>query len=70
MITETFKIEGMSCEHCIRAVAQELNTLPVQAKKIDLGSALVEYDPERVSRVMIELAIREAGYGVTPLSNN
>lgn len=64
MITETFIINGMTIEHNVRTVNVELNQLAVEVRKIDLKSAVVEYDPVRVPRREIELAIRLAGFDV------
>jgi copper chaperone CopZ len=64
MITETFWIHGMTGEHSVRTVSNELNQLPVGVRKIDLASAVVEYDPNRVPRSQIELAILQAGFEV------
>lgn len=64
MITETFWIHGMTGEHSVRTVNSELNQLPVGIRKIDLASAVLEYDPIRVDRGQIELAIRQAGFEV------
>lgn len=65
MITETFWIHGMTGEHSVRTVNNELNQLPVGIRKIDLSSAVVEYDPTRVPRSQIELAIAQAGFEVS-----
>ena len=64
MITETFWIHGMTSETSVRSVNSELNQLPVDIRKIDLASAVVEYDPVRIPRRQIELAIRQAGFEV------
>lgn len=64
MITETFLINGMTGEHSVRTVNSELRQLAIEVRKIDLTSAVVEYDPVRIPRRQIELAIRQAGYEV------
>jgi copper chaperone CopZ len=64
MITETFWIHGMTGEHSVRTVNSELNQLPIDIRKIDLASAVVEYDPIRIPRRQIEMAIRQAGFEV------
>jgi copper chaperone CopZ len=65
MITETFWIHGMTGEHSVRTVNSELIQLPIDVRKIDLASAVVEYDPLRIPRQQIELAIRQAGFEVS-----
>jgi copper chaperone CopZ len=58
-------IEGMSCGHCVRAVDRALKDLPgVQVEQVDVGSAVVAYDPAAVTPEQIEAAISEEGYEV------
>jgi copper chaperone len=62
MKTEKIKIKGMSCMHCIKAVEKELSNLSLKIKKVDIGSAEVEYDESLLSKEEIKKAIEEAGY--------
>ncbi|HET7153195.1 MAG TPA: cation transporter [Candidatus Kapabacteria bacterium] len=64
MQNETFKISGMSCDHCIHAVTKEIKKLSVEKMDVTIGSARVEYDEKKVSHDNIIAAIREAGYEV------
>ncbi|HZV13069.1 MAG TPA: cation transporter [Candidatus Kapabacteria bacterium] len=64
MKTETFKISGMSCDHCVHAVTKEIKKLPIEKTDVAIGSARVEYDEKKVSHDKIVAAIREAGYEV------
>lgn len=58
-------IEGMSCGHCVRAVDQALKALPgIEVERVEIGSALVAYDPALISAERIEAAISEEGYEV------
>jgi len=61
---EEFRIEGMTCEHCLRAITQAIDTMPVENSKVMLGRAEVTYDTSKINRKQIELAIRDAGYKV------
>ena len=57
------EIEGMSCDHCVAAVAEALGDLPgVSIDAVRLGEAHVRYDPGQVSPEQIALAIEDAGY--------
>jgi len=60
-----FKIEGMSCGHCVFAVEKELNKLDIKNKKVEIGSAKIEFHPDKVSDEDIKNSITEAGYTVT-----
>ena len=57
------EIEGMSCDHCVAAVAEALGELPgVSIDSVRLGEAHLRYDPGQVSPEQIALAIEDAGY--------
>lgn len=63
MASLQFAIEGMSCGHCVAAVEKALAALPgVDASRVAVGSAQVEYDPARVSAEQMAAAIRGAGF--------
>ncbi len=57
-----YKIEGMSCGHCVMAVEKELNKLDIISKKVGIGSAKIEFDPDKVSEEDIKNSITDAGY--------
>lgn len=65
MKKELFKIEGMSCHHCVMAVSKELSQLNLNSVHVSIGSAEVEYEENYVSRDDIIAAIAEAGYKAT-----
>ena len=61
------KVSGMVCAACTAAIEKALQKLDgVSRASVNLGSetASVEYDPERVSLVDLERAVRDAGYDV------
>lgn len=67
METKILKIEGMSCEHCQKAVTDALKGLGgVHSVEVDLkdGKATVSYDPAEVSASAMKEAVEEAGYEV------
>jgi len=67
MEKKTLKVEGMSCEHCAKAVTEAVSGLSGLAKvKVDLKGASVsfEFDPAKAGLKEIEAAIVEAGYSV------
>ncbi len=56
-------IEGMSCDHCIRAVRGRLERTPgVEVEDVKVGSAVVDYDPSQITVDTIEEAIADEGY--------
>ena len=71
MITEQFRVPGVSCQHCVNAVTKEVSTLPnIQRVQVNLTDKTVTVEHgEQVSTEAIIAAINEAGYDeVTRLS--
>ncbi|GIK20862.1 MAG: heavy-metal-associated domain-containing protein [Ignavibacteriota bacterium] len=60
----TFKIDGMSCNHCVMAVKKEIQKLDVESLDVKIGEASVKFDEKKVSESQIKEAITEAGYTV------
>ena len=62
-----FQVEGMSCEHCERAVKGAVGALPgVQEVEVSLaaGTVSVLADSAQVKEAQVKAAIEEAGYDV------
>lgn len=59
-----FKVDGMTCHHCVKAVVMELDKLDITSHQVDIGEAIVEYDENKVDEKQIVNAIEEAGYKV------
>jgi copper chaperone len=59
-----FKIDGMSCNHCVMAVKKEIQKLDVAELDVKIGEANVKFDETKVSETEIKDAIIEAGYTV------
>ncbi|MGQ9614291.1 heavy-metal-associated domain-containing protein [Chloroflexus sp.] len=70
MVTEQFRVPGVSCQHCVQAVRKEVGALQgVSRVEVDLTNKIVTvvHDDE-VDITDIVSAIKEAGYDdVTPL---
>ena len=64
MTTEQFQVPGISCQHCVNAITQEVAALPgVQQVQVALDSKLVTVQhSEAVTTAGIVAAINEAGY--------
>ena len=50
MITTSYKVTGMSCEHCVNAVSSELGSL------VGVSAVTVDLEPNGVSLVTITSA--------------
>lgn len=67
MDIKTLKIAGMSCQHCVMAVKNQLSTVAT-VKEVTIGKAVVEIDPSTVGDEMLTKAIANAGYEVVSIS--
>jgi copper chaperone CopZ len=60
-------IEGMTCEHCVRAVRNRLADTPgVEVEEVEVGSAVIKLDPSTTSIQAVEDAIADEGYTAYP----
>jgi copper chaperone len=67
METTVLSVEGMSCQHCVKAVTQAVGRLPGAGKvTVDLKAktVTVTYDPGKTPLSDIKLAIEDEGYEV------
>jgi copper ion binding protein len=66
--TETFRVEGMTCDHCRTAVTAEVSAVSgVQAVSVDLEGGTVTVRADRpVDQSDLAAAIDEAGYTLLP----
>ena len=56
-------VEGMTCEHCVRAVRGRLERTPgVKVGDVAIGSVTLEFDPSKTNVDEVEMAIADEGY--------
>ena len=56
-------IEGMTCEHCVRAVRGRLErTEGVEVDSVTVGAASIRMDPARINLDEVEELIADEGY--------
>jgi copper chaperone len=61
------KVNGMSCEHCVKAVTGAACSLAgVKKARVDLkdGTVALEYDPAQTALDAVKAAITDQGYEV------
>lgn len=64
METAEYKVQGMTCGHCVKAVTDEVGAIPgVESVKVDLDSGTLQVQSSAIvdSRLIRE-AVDEAGY--------
>jgi copper chaperone len=62
-----FNVDGMSCQHCVKAVTDAVSALPgVTEVAVDLErkTVTVDHDPSRSTADKIRFEIEEQGYDV------
>ena len=58
-------IEGMTCEHCVRAIDNRLRKTPgVEVERVVVGAVDLRYEPSRISLDEISEVISDEGYTV------
>ncbi|PDW04376.1 heavy-metal-associated domain-containing protein [Candidatus Viridilinea mediisalina] len=64
MQTKQYTVPAISCQHCVRAVTEEVQKLAgVQAVRVDLPTKVVTVEhSDACSSAAIVAAINEAGY--------
>jgi copper ion binding protein len=62
--TETYDIVGMTCDHCVRAITEEVSSLAgVSQVHVDLAAGKVHVAThEPVTTEQLREAVEEAGY--------
>ena len=63
--TRVYTVTGMTCEHCVRTVVDEVSEIPgVSAVDVDLDTGRTEVVGEDLHDDAIRVAVAEAGYSV------
>ena len=59
----SYRVPGMTCDHCKQAVSSELGAVPgVSGVEVDLETKVVTVTGERLDDRQLRSAIEEAGY--------
>lgn len=59
----TLGVQGMSCGHCVSAVRQALTEIDgVEVESVEIGGAVVRYDPRKANVGAMIDAVADAGY--------
>ena len=62
--TATYTVTGMTCEHCVASVTEEITELAgVRAVDVDLGTGAVRVtSAQPLDSAAVQAAVDEAGY--------
>ncbi|AHI01795.1 heavy-metal-associated domain-containing protein [Kutzneria viridogrisea] len=63
-VTATYTVTGMTCQHCVSSVTEELSAVPgVQGVSVSLDTGAVTVTSEReLTTDEVSAAVDEAGY--------
>ncbi|WP_105567100.1 heavy-metal-associated domain-containing protein [Microbacterium halophytorum] len=65
MATKNYTVEGMTCQHCVMSVTEEVSEVPgVSGVDVDLASGLLTVTAEQVDDAAVAAAVEEAGYAL------
>ncbi|MBF6060582.1 heavy-metal-associated domain-containing protein [Nocardia terpenica] len=66
MATSTYTVTGMTCDHCVSAVQQEIGRIDgVTGVEVDLSTGRVQVESAApISDAAVTAAVDEAGYQV------
>jgi len=63
-MTQTYTVSGMTCEHCVMSVREEVSEVPgVESVDVDLASGRLTVEGDASSDAVAS-AVAEAGYEV------
>ncbi len=68
MTSTTYRVEGMSCDHCVHAVRTEVGALDgVTEVQVDLATGeVVVTSAASLDEAAVRAAVDEAGYELVP----
>ncbi|HEV7728258.1 MAG: copZ [Modestobacter sp.] len=67
MQTQTYVVTGMTCQHCVASVTEEVGELDgVRSVDVDLDSGRLQVTGQDVSVEQVQAAVAEAGYSADP----
>ena len=68
MSRETYTVVGMTCDHCVRSVTEEVDAIEgVTTVHVDLTTGALAVTSDRVvTRESVADAVTEAGYALAP----
>ncbi|WP_110589594.1 heavy-metal-associated domain-containing protein [Microbacterium suaedae] len=65
MTTKTYTVQGMTCQHCVMSVTEEVSEIDgVEKVDVDLASGRLEVTAPDVDDAAVKTAVSSAGYAL------
>ncbi len=65
MKTQTFRLDSMTCNHCVMSVRKSLAQIEnIEVDDVQIGTAVVTFDENEVKTEDIDIVLAAAGYPV------
>jgi copper chaperone CopZ len=65
MSEHTYRVEGMTCAHCVAAVTEEVARIPgAEHVDVDLESGTLAISGDDIDAADVRAAVEEAGYSL------
>jgi copper chaperone CopZ len=65
MSEHTYRVQGMTCAHCVAAVTEEVGRIPgAEHVDVDLESGTLAISGEDIDAAEVRAAVEEAGYSL------
>jgi len=65
MTTKNYTVKGMTCQHCVMSVTEEVSEVAgVSSVNVDLASGRLTVEGERIDDQAIATAVADAGYAL------
>ena len=65
MFKKEYKVKGMSCQHCVQTLLNNLSKLNLLKCEVTIGLVKVEFNEQETDEELIIKAIEESGYELT-----
>ena len=70
MKSSELTIKGMSCQHCVMSLREELDKIEkLDILDVQIGVARIKYEPEQIADEQIHAAVSAAGFVLESLKS-
>lgn len=63
-MTSIFKVDGMSCHHCIKAIEKQFEKAGLKNYKVQIGLIEIDLDENIITVEKLKSIVEEAGYNI------